>query len=174
MDKMAGYRGDREMWIVCGLHLLACGCTKRAITGPPPRLQWPLAGARVRCIHCPSPRRANFFAQILRSDLHVTGRIMTRSNKSSHHKPDRREGTQRKDKDAASKQIRPGSPRGCQSSLLGFRHLVLGGYVLLIFVYTAMPSVPGGDAGELLASGCQFAIPHPPGKPMGDGQQCPH
>ena len=117
-----------------------------------------------------------FFSDILLLliDLRITGRIMTRpSNKSSHNKfSDRRQGTRRKDKDAASKKRIPEKPRGCRARGLESRHLVLGGCVLLIFVYTAMPSVPGGDSGELLASGCQFGIPHPPGERMGDGQRC--
>lgn len=128
----------------------------------------------MRYIRRLSPSRASYFAQIFRSDLRITGRIMTRtSNKSSQHKSDRREGTRRKGKDAAWKRKRLDSPRGCHASVLGVRHFVLGGCVLLIFVYTAMPSVPGGDAGELLASGCQFAIAHPPGEPMDGGQRCP-
>ncbi|CAM9766485.1 unnamed protein product [Ectocarpus fasciculatus] len=45
---------------------------------------------------------------------------------------------------------------------LGYRHGVLGAFVLVVYVFTAMPSVPGGDAGELLASGCQLGTPHPP------------
>lgn len=47
---------------------------------------------------------------------------------------------------------------------LGYRHALVFGFVLVVYVYTALPSVPGGDAGELLAEGCQFGIPHPPGK----------
>ncbi|CAM9750958.1 unnamed protein product, partial [Choristocarpus tenellus] len=34
--------------------------------------------------------------------------------------------------------------------------------VLLLLVCTAFPSVPGGDAGELLAEACQAGVPHPP------------
>lgn len=49
---------------------------------------------------------------------------------------------------------------------LGYRHGVLGVFVLVVYVYTAIPSVPGGDAGELLASGCQLGTPHPPGEYM--------
>lgn len=51
---------------------------------------------------------------------------------------------------------------------LGLRHLFLCTFVLSVYVYTALPSVPGGDAGELLAEGCQFGIPHPPGTVRGD------
>lgn len=47
---------------------------------------------------------------------------------------------------------------------LGYRHGVLGAFVLVVYIYTVMPSVPGGDAGELLASGCQLGTPHPPGE----------
>lgn len=45
----------------------------------------------------------------------------------------------------------------------GFRHVVLFGCVLWIYVCTVFPSITGGDAGELLAESCQFGIPHPPG-----------
>lgn len=50
---------------------------------------------------------------------------------------------------------------------LGCRHVVLFAFVLVIYVCTAMPSVPGGDAGELLAEGCQLGRPHPPGEDPG-------
>ncbi|CAN0453666.1 unnamed protein product, partial [Scytosiphon promiscuus] len=44
--------------------------------------------------------------------------------------------------------------------------VVLFLFVLVLYIYTAMPSVPGGDAGELLAEGCHLGSPHPPGYPL--------
>ncbi|CAN0246431.1 unnamed protein product, partial [Discosporangium mesarthrocarpum] len=35
--------------------------------------------------------------------------------------------------------------------------------VLGLYVWTAFPSIPGGDSGELLAEACHLGIPHPPG-----------
>lgn len=68
MDKMAGYRGDRKMWIVCGLqpvraacYLLACGCTKRAITGAPPSIAVAPCG-RTRGVHrSPLTEKGHYF-----------------------------------------------------------------------------------------------------------------
>lgn len=57
----------------------------------------------------------------------------------------------------------PQRNRGAGGVALGYRHGMLFWFVLAVYVYTAMPSVSGGDAGELLASGCQLGIPHPPG-----------
>ena len=35
-----------------------------------------------------------------------------------------------------------------------------------VYASTAYPSVPGGDAGELIAEACQLGVPHPPGYPV--------
>lgn len=49
---------------------------------------------------------------------------------------------------------------------LGVRHAMLFVFVLCTYIYTALPSIPGGDSGELLAEACQWGIPHPPGYPL--------
>ena len=41
--------------------------------------------------------------------------------------------------------------------------LVLFAVVLVTYVRTAYPSVPGGDAGELVFTSCSLGIAHPPG-----------
>ena len=41
--------------------------------------------------------------------------------------------------------------------------LVLFAVVLATYVLTAYPSVPGGDAGELVFTSCSLGIAHPPG-----------
>lgn len=40
-------------------------------------------------------------------------------------------------------------------------------FVLVLFTYeqTLHPSVPGGDAGELITEAWQLGLPHPPGYP---------
>lgn len=53
--------------------------------------------------------------------------------------------------------------KGDPSVSCGFRHVILFGCGLWIYVYTVFPSITGGDAGELLAEACHFGIPHPPG-----------
>lgn len=92
------------------------------------------------------------------------GQIMTRSK--SLRKPDRREGVRREAKSATPHNRGLQSNGGVAGIKLSYRHVALCGFVLSIFAYTTKPSVPGGDAGELLAEGCQFGISHPPGKHM--------
>eukprot|EP00638_Chattonella_subsalsa_P003242 CAMPEP_0117762330 /NCGR_PEP_ID=MMETSP0947-20121206/17866_1 /TAXON_ID=44440 /ORGANISM="Chattonella subsalsa, Strain CCMP2191" /LENGTH=786 /DNA_ID=CAMNT_0005583601 /DNA_START=72 /DNA_END=2429 /DNA_ORIENTATION=+ len=38
--------------------------------------------------------------------------------------------------------------------------------VLCLYIFSAFPSVPGGDSGELLAEACQAGTAHPPGYPL--------
>lgn len=38
--------------------------------------------------------------------------------------------------------------------------------VLVVYLYTRFPSIPGGDAGELLAEACHLGTAHPPGYPL--------
>ena len=38
--------------------------------------------------------------------------------------------------------------------------------VLYIYWQTLQPSVPGGDAGELIVEAHQLGLPHPPGYPL--------
>ncbi|XP_067936270.1 protein O-mannosyl-transferase TMEM260-like [Watersipora subatra] len=35
-----------------------------------------------------------------------------------------------------------------------------------VYAYTAYPSVPGGDSGELLSAACELGVAHPPGYPL--------
>ena len=37
---------------------------------------------------------------------------------------------------------------------------------LLAYCGTLFPSIPGGDATELIFNGCQLSVPHPPGYPL--------
>ena len=44
-------------------------------------------------------------------------------------------------------------------------------FLLFLIVYAVLhlsspPSIPGGDAGELAAAGCQLGVAHPPGYPL--------
>lgn len=81
----------------------------------------------------------------------------------------RREQVKSQRKAGGAEQCEGGSQSngGIGGVVLGYRHAVLFWFVLAVYFYTAMPSVPGGDAGELLASGCQLGIPHPPGEHAG-------
>mmetsp|Transcript_38991 Transcript_38991/g.92009 ORF Transcript_38991/g.92009 Transcript_38991/m.92009 type:complete len:133 (+) Transcript_38991:73-471(+) len=38
--------------------------------------------------------------------------------------------------------------------------------VLVVYILTMYPSVPGGDSGELIVAGCTVGIAHPPGYPL--------
>lgn len=38
--------------------------------------------------------------------------------------------------------------------------------MFIAYLATVYPSVPGGDAGELLAAGCSQSVAHPPGYPI--------
>ena len=38
--------------------------------------------------------------------------------------------------------------------------------VLFGYVQTIMPSIPGGDSGELVAEACELGTAHPPGYPL--------
>lgn len=37
--------------------------------------------------------------------------------------------------------------------------------LFLLYAFTAYPSVPGGDSGELMATACTLGVAHPPGYP---------
>ena len=41
-------------------------------------------------------------------------------------------------------------------------------FIIAITVYTKtlMPSIPGGDSGELVAESCELGTAHPPGYPL--------
>ena len=43
---------------------------------------------------------------------------------------------------------------------------VIFGTQLLVYAGTLFPSIPGGDATELIFNGCQLSVPHPPGYPL--------
>lgn len=63
-------------------------------------------------------------------------------------------------------ELRSQQPNRWGVRYLGVRHAVLYSFVLCTYIYTALPSIPGGDSGELLAEACQWGIPHPPGYPL--------
>jgi hypothetical protein len=42
----------------------------------------------------------------------------------------------------------------------------LGVVVLVVYVLTLYPSIPGGDSGELVAEACTLGHAHPPGYPL--------
>jgi hypothetical protein len=44
--------------------------------------------------------------------------------------------------------------------------IVLFAVLLTIYYETLQPSVPGGDAGELITEAYQLGLPHPPGYPL--------
>mmetsp|Transcript_9016 Transcript_9016/g.18003 ORF Transcript_9016/g.18003 Transcript_9016/m.18003 type:complete len:791 (-) Transcript_9016:130-2502(-) len=48
----------------------------------------------------------------------------------------------------------------------GIAGMLVMGMVLLVYVLTMYPSVPGGDSGELIVAGCTVGIAHPPGYPL--------
>ena len=47
-----------------------------------------------------------------------------------------------------------------------FPSLVTFGVVFAIYWKTLMPSIPGGDSGELVAESCELGTAHPPGYPL--------
>eukprot|EP00606_Chrysophyceae_sp_TOSAG23-5_P000078 GSChrysophyteH2.ASY1.ANO1.1134.1 assembled CDS len=50
--------------------------------------------------------------------------------------------------------------------MMKLHHFVLFGAVYIVYHVTLLPSVPGGDSGELLGNSCVFGISHPPGYPL--------
>ena len=61
----------------------------------------------------------------------------------------------------------PSAPRFDRSGVAPwFFALVTGLAVCVVYVFTLYPSVPGGDAGELIGAVATTGVPHPPGYPL--------
>jgi hypothetical protein len=60
-------------------------------------------------------------------------------------------------------EVRPAEDAASEAALALPIGLALFALVLTLYVKTAYPTVPGGDAGELVFTSCSLGVAHPPG-----------
>ena len=146
---------------------------------PPPldcRLRTSTKDAPAEPKHLAGYFTASFSCRLCRIVVYKTAdggkTVMTWRNKSSRKFKSEQRGDTKGDAGKSSLQSKmPRSqPRNRMdhdgARGLSVRHVLLCASVLCMYIYTALPSVPGGDSGELLAEACHGGIPHPPGYPL--------